>query len=257
MRTMRIWQAGILCGWMAAGALAQESSQGSSQSKEELLAGPEVHEDDAALPADFTGASQRAAAVISAEAWMRILRSLNLTEEQTAEINAIEQEVRQAMLEFRRTYGEELREFERLRREAAESGKRPTEEMQRRYAEINKLAPSPVEAQEKVWALLTEEQQTEMSARLEELRQRMIEERRRRAGDQQNTDVPMDRMMAPRAPGEREERTIADDGIDEAGKRRLRFLRQRQLARPPGAPPTGRERDFQFDDQRGETPKEV
>jgi Spy/CpxP family protein refolding chaperone len=249
MRTTRIWQAGIVCGVMAAGAPAQESSEGAAQSKEELLAGPEVREDDTALPADFTGASQRAAAVISAEAWMRIVRSLDLTDEQTARINTIEQEVRQAMLEFRQTYGEELREFERLRREAVASGKRPTEEMQRRYAEINKLAPSPVEAQEKIWALLTEEQQTAMSARLEELRQRMIEERQRRAGEQQNTDVPMDQMMAPRRPGDPEERTIAEDGIDHAGQRRLRFLRQRQLSRPPGAPPTGREREFQFDDE--------
>lgn len=246
MLKSKIWSAGVLCAMAAGGGFAQESNEGEAQEKDDLLAGPDVREEEADLPADFTGASQRAAAVITSEVWMRTLRSLSLTVEQAAQIGAIEQEVRQALLEFRRTYGEELREFERVRREAIASGKRPSPEMQLRYAEINTLAPSAVDAQERIWALLTDDQKADMSTRLEQVQQRIVDERRRRAAGPQESGQPMDQMMQGAA--ENGERTIADNDIDEAGQRRLRFLRARQLSRPPGTPPSDREREFRFED---------
>jgi hypothetical protein len=249
MRAIRIIVSGVLASAITASALAQDSTQKSGEENEKLLGGPDVKDDDSAspLPPDFSGSNQRAAAVISAEVWMRALRALELTEEQRGAIDAIEQEVRAQTLEFRQTYGEELREIERARREAQQRGERPPPDMLLRYAEINKHAPSPVEAQEKIWALLTEVQQDAMSARLEEVQQRMIEERRRRAQGQAETDQPMDAMsMEGTAPDG--ERTSPDEAIDEAGKRRLAFLRSRQLSRPAGAPPSERERRFRFDD---------
>ncbi len=213
---------------------------------DDILAGPEVQEEDSALPPDFSGSSDRGSPiVIPPEQWMSILRSLDLTDEQAADVSEIEEEVRQAMLEFRAEYGEELREIDRTRRESNDRGERLPPELQRRFVEINREMPSLVEAQERLWLILDDGQKAQMSEQLEQMRRRIMEERERRFAQEMVSDRPMETT----APPEMEPRTQPDDeaeGLDEAGQRRLRFLRERQLERPRGAPPS--ERDFQFRD---------
>lgn len=216
-----------------------------------ILGGPEITENSDRPIDQFGRPNQRGRAqqIIPVEQWLRVLRTLKLTDEQRGAAERMLDDYRRRAGEFREKYGRELQEINRARQKAREDGRDFDPALNRKARQIMAQNPSAIEAQQQIWQVLTDDQQDAMREQLAELRtQRLRQFRNDRAGD--------DRMGmeggGDRFDDEGVSRNLGghldSPGLDEAGQRRLRFLRRFQKGRQPGAPPTAKDREFDFDD---------
>jgi Spy/CpxP family protein refolding chaperone len=244
-----------------------------------LLGGPAV-DDDSTKGKDVFGEDMnkpggKKEQAIRPRAWMKVLMELNLSDDQRSKIKPLTDEFQKQMREFEEAHGAELRDLEQKGKEARESG-RPAKEFGAKIKALRDMMPNAQAHQEKIWALLTPEQQEFMRSRLAEAEQKGRQgERPRRAPDMEGAppppagsappmDSPDGPMMEEPGPGqaspamkERPRRDRArqndnDQGLDDAARRRSKFLREHQSpsARPSAQPPK-RERPFVFEEDAG------
>jgi hypothetical protein len=167
-----------------------------------LLAGPRVSDDGDDSNTAF-GGRQRGQRAVPVREWFRVLDGLRLDPQQQAEINRIRRELRRAWQASRaaRREGEDARPSGGSRAGGPEA-----------------VAPVLETFQKRIWMLLDDTQQATMRAELAEVRTRIARRRAERMATEPGDDV-----TPPTGGG--------DVGLDEAGRRRLAFLRARQTRR--------------------------
>jgi len=224
-----------------------------------LLGGPEVFEEEEVGPSAFGGPdrTRAAAASVPPDRWLRLVRQIGLDDVQSAEVDRIEREFREAQRAHLRDHGDDLRRLAEARR-AAQRDRQPIDPALARLAlELEQKAPKMTDAQQEIWNLLDESQQSKfrevLAAEHDRLReQRAARERAAMSGDEMMTTG--DSMMADDAADRRARRSAeaggaaGDGALDERSQRRARFLRSLQKSRPAGDPPAEADRRFRFDD---------
>ncbi len=213
-----------------------------------LLSGPRV-QDEAADPESggFGGPGRERPLAQRAMRFFRIVRDLDLTEAQRREVEAVLAEVARARRGFEEAHGGEARELERQVREARAAGGRPPEEVRRAMAALAGKRPRIAEYQDRIWAVLDERQREALRARLDEERRARGGGRGGAAGEAMEGTDGMDESGRPpagaaRRSGRTAPAAVGAPGLDETARRRLEFLRARQLERAAEpAPPAARE----------------
>jgi len=152
---------------------ASELDRSTSQSKDDLLAGPQVEEDaDESTQSDMMAGPQRQrrAQQMPLLQWMSALRGLSLSNEQQEAVRAISAEFQQAQREFQDALSDEDRQMLREARHARQSGEALVPEVRKRIGQIEAERPKPGPYQQRIWELLTQEQREQMKAKLEQIR---------------------------------------------------------------------------------------
>lgn len=241
-----------------------------------ILGGPEVIEDArGGSPFDRRGDRRPQEPPIPPERWLRMLFAFELSEDQRGNLQRLLADFRDRQAAFREEHGERLRRLDRLRREAEQSRRPLDPDLVAESQRLMSAMPRLESVQEQAWKLLTEEQQSRFKTMLAEeaarvMAERAARERGSRAGGQamqgdqpmrgetMQSDPTMRNAGEPMAPGQPARQPAAPDvrrpgsensGLDEAGERRLRFLRSRQKSRQPGLPPEREDFEFRFDDR--------
>lgn len=251
---------GMVVGIDAAGSRMTADGQEKQDAKEAaqdendasgILSGPKVQEESLRGDGSFGTPNRRrdGAMRVPAGQWFELLRELELDADPRRDIAAIVTRWQEAQREFRTNEGEELRRLQReFRRrnqsDVADDDTLTPEAREELLAKIRRLRdarPDVAPYQQKIWQLLTEDQQETMRASLAELRQEIIERRRQRrqARQQDQTQdqtMEMSESMAGsmgESAGRREQNPRDEDemygrGLDRMGLQRLRFLRKHQ-----------------------------
>lgn len=214
---------------------AKESggSTGEKAGEKGILAGPKVQEESLDANRGFgEGDRARREITVPPQLWFRMLNELGLSEEQKSEMRVFVAAHEAATKAYRDEHATKIRELEQ-KVEAMRSGDAaPDRTIAQELQRIRNGAPKVDVVQEKVWAILTPDQQATMKERLAEARARLEERRRSAASDRANPerrDGMMENnegMEAP--PPDPQPGELRGPGLDEPGLRRLRFLRSLQ-----------------------------
>lgn len=207
----------------------------------DVLAGPAVVEqaDDRTAPL-FASSNRRDGRPLDVGVWRRMLRRLDLDEEQRESIAAVVVEYQRANRQHQRANGERIGELRRLIREAGESDRRDAaaenEERRAELAKLVALAPDARAYQIRSWELLNAQQQEQMRAQIHELREQAMQ-RRLESGMDPEIQEMMEKPPAPRRDAPmREARRVTDRapapvGLDDLARHRFEFL-QSKRSRP-------------------------
>jgi hypothetical protein len=149
------------------------------------------------------------------------------------------------------------------RPDAAEDPERSREQREM-MAALEQQRPKVEPYQQRIWQVLTIDQQTRMKVELDAIRQRMIDARQDRHDGEAARGGEMDDSMKSPAPPAgvgsatpqrpRAARRAQAQQLDQPAQRRLRFLLVHQAAGATNGPrhidgePTPKDRDFQFDE---------
>jgi hypothetical protein len=106
-------------------------------------------------------------------AWISTLRGLDLSPQQGSSIRQIAREFEEKARAFRDAQPEDVKWLMREVRQAREQGLPPPPEAREKLATIERDMPRPQPYQERIWALLTKEQQDQMKAKLDAIRNDM------------------------------------------------------------------------------------
>ena len=205
-----------------------------------LLAGPTI-QDEEVTDQDMqsrrlqeTGKKSNINARNQMKYWMSALESIELTRDQQTSIKALVEELQIKQREFQKTYGAELAKIREEQRKAnnAAFAAQAAKEAENAHV-LMELAPDPTSYQERVWALLTPEQQNDFRLKYQSI---LAEELKRREDRKINDRPVMDEMMqrdADRKPitdemeQHRVNRRDRQDGFDnDKMLRRIKFLQR-------------------------------
>jgi len=241
--------------------LNDETSIRTAEDDRPLLAGPEIEESESSGALYGNAMLRRADVTIPPQRWLRLIRLVDLRPDQRTAIRRIEQAFRERAREFRTTHGKELDALNQRRRAAqVEDGPPLTPQDLARFREIMQHAPGAAEAQQKIWAILDEDQQTVAKDILESERQRLIDARLKRdqgmTTSDQMSQAPDDPASDSESDSDAEEMDRdADDTEMRTLRDRIRDVRRRQRrfyprrpGRPRGAPPWESDYEFSFND---------
>ncbi len=205
----------------------------------DLLSGPSI-QDEEVTDQDMlsrrlqeTGKSASLDARQQLKFWMTALESVDKTQKQRADIQAIVNVYLAKQHEFQKMYGTEISNIRKEQRTARQNGITPTEESRKRMMEVLEFTPDPTTYQEQAWDLLTPEQQQTFRTTYQSI---LAEELKKREARKANDRPEMDVMLQPdtdRKPetGEvdrnRVDRQDRNDNFDNSeALRRIRFLRR-------------------------------
>jgi len=154
----------------------------------DLLAGPKVDDDAQKLDGPMMGPQgqerSRRPQPVNFEQWYSALRGLDLSQEQQDKVRSISEEFHQAMREFREAHAREAGELESQAREAIQAGKQPPQEVRQKREKLEADRPKPEDFQKRMWNELTDDQQTALKAKLDQLiaqmRKQQAEQRQKR-----------------------------------------------------------------------------
>jgi hypothetical protein len=140
------------------------------------------------------------------ELWRRAFEQLmpDLSPEVQAQVKAIRADLEARTKAFREANADRIRAFEqaaRERKESGDAGKKPDPAMAQEMQKLKDSAPKAEEAQQKIWALLTPEQQAKFKEHYDALRQQ-AEQRKDDRKDAKQGGGATDPMTAdPMLPG--------------------------------------------------------
>jgi len=148
--------------------VAKESTQGKDTFGEK---GPVKGNNNKERPMAGMAAERR-----NVELWRRSLEQLTpeLSPEVQSQVKAIRADLEARTKAFREANADRIRAFEqaaRERKESGDAGKKPDPAMAKEMQKLKDSAPKVEEAQQKVWALLTPEQQAKFKEHYDALRQ--------------------------------------------------------------------------------------
>ena len=208
---------------------------------DDLLAGPSItdeevtYQDMQSRRLQETGKKATLNSRQQLKFWMTALESIDLRQDQQIAIKALVDELRAKQHEYQKTYGSELSKIRKEQRDARQGGKTPTEALRKRMMEMMGFAPDPTMYQERVWALLTPDQQHNFKIKYQAI---LAEETKRRearlANDRHETDAMMQRDTDRKPENDevsrrRDDRVERQDNVDnDSMLRRIRFLRRLQ-----------------------------
>lgn len=148
--------------------VAKESTQGKDTFGEK---GPVKGNNNKERPMAGMAAERR-----NVELWRRSLEQLTpeLSPEVQSQVKAIRADLEARTKAFREANADRIRAFEqaaRERKESGDAGKKPDPAMAKEMQKLKDSAPKAEEAQQKIWALLTPEQQAKFKEHYDALRQ--------------------------------------------------------------------------------------
>lgn len=199
----------------------KHSTGGGEAGDSGLLAGPVVEQEAETARGTMMGAERpRAGAAqqnIPIRQWMETIRGLELAPEQRERVMAVFSEFQAKAAEHQRTRGPELRRLQQQVRQARENGADLDPSVRARMRELEVATPNAVDAQHRIWELLTPEQQSAARDRFAVIAQQQQQRRGAqganppRPGGARNNDTPTgsgsegmtDQMLPPsgNAPG--------------------------------------------------------
>ena len=141
-----------------------------------ILAGPTVEEDAELRDGPRPRPNDRvriASDDVPFGVWISALRGLGLSPQQSGSIRQIAREFEEQARTFRDSQPEDVKRLMREVRQAREQGLPLPPEAREKLAQIDRDMPQPQPYQERIWALLTKEQQEQMKIKLDEMRSRM------------------------------------------------------------------------------------
>jgi len=192
-----------------------------------LLAGPKVKQQadsESRGPASMT--RDRRDQQMPLTQWLRQLRNLDLTREQSRTIMPEVRDFQQKQRDFQQTHGEELRELRTQIRQAREDAQ-PNPKLREQAEKLQQMAPKAEELQATIWQHLTPAQQEQMRQRIDEWQK----QREARMAARQRSDRATDQAMTDQAmTGDAMTEGEMDDA-DTAAERDGQTDRQRRLQR--------------------------
>lgn len=138
-----------------------------------LLAGPKVSDEAEAGQGGYANGGMMAraranrAAPVRPRAWFRIVNSLDLDDAQRVQVRAIAEEFESNVRAFQQAHGDEI---ELLQRKVNEGGDRAGRALRQEIDALRAQAPKPEPYMERIWSILTSEQQGALKERLEAMR---------------------------------------------------------------------------------------
>jgi Spy/CpxP family protein refolding chaperone len=209
---------------------------------DDLLAGPTM-QDEEVTNEDMAASRQQTTGIKvnnrkRQHLWMQTLRSIQLTEDQEVVIQGLVKDHENLGREFRKTHGEELQKLRKEIQSARDEGKPVNKESRTRMNKLMESAPSTSIYQDKVWKVLTPDQQNNFTIdyqkRIElEITQRSKQDDKPRL---QKNEMMQDRGFGPKDSKFRDTRiepmddhyVRPADALDKASLRRIKFLRRLQ-----------------------------
>jgi hypothetical protein len=137
----------------------------SASPADDLLSGPTLekeevtNEDMLSRKMQEMGKSTKLDAHKQHRTWLKILRTIELSEEQQVSIRTLLKELQVVQGEFQKTYGKEVKEFRQKKRSMNQMEDTMSDDDRKRMMELLTLAPDVKVYQEKAWVLLTVDQQ--------------------------------------------------------------------------------------------------
>jgi hypothetical protein len=237
-----------------------------AEDPDDLLAGPKVEDDASPASGDMmrpAGEPQRRGqrqAELPFRRWMEIIRQQELSPEQQDQIREIAGELQSQTQQFQQN--PENRELMRQIREARQNGTEPPVQAREKMQQFEANRPKPEAFQQRIWAVLTTQQQDAAKAQMDAARQQIVEQQRARRDARQDGGNPDEPAMEPGQPprgdaaargtGNARDASRAPDrarrrgaggggeGLDDMAKRRANFLKSRQAgAKRGGSAATG------------------
>lgn len=180
----------------AAPAMADDAPRTAPPPPVPPLGGPAVPPDAGTTKEEFGEKGSKGTAVrggIAAERrdmelWRRAFQELmpQISPEVQEQVRAIRADFESRMKAWRETNADAIKQFEAMRGKDG-AGAKPDPELVRKMQAIKESAPKPDEAQQKIWALLTPEQQSAFKERYDALKKvamdRKSDRQDRKAGD--------------------------------------------------------------------------
>jgi len=152
---------------------------------DDLLSGPTLqkeevtNEDMLSRKLQETGKSIKLDAHKQQRTWLKILRTIELSDEQQVSIRTVLEELQVEQKDFQKKYGKEVKEFRQKKRSMNKMDENLSTDDRKRMMELMELAPDVTAYQEKAWVLLTVDQQktfqTNYQKHLEEEAKRLEE----------------------------------------------------------------------------------
>lgn len=138
--------------------------------------------------------------------WVAALREIDLTEEQRQEVQKIIEELKAAHQKFEAEHAERRQELMSKLRQARQDGTQPGPELRQQMQRLQEAAPKAEVYQQRVWKILSSEQQSSLRSKLAEVEKREAEERAKREAnsadrmkrERQKLRGTMDEMDQPR-----------------------------------------------------------
>ena len=229
-----------------------DQDRASQSPPSDILRGPEVREDQAGPAAQMgqTMTVRPGAITVPAPRWMELYRELTLEPAQQRAARVAEAEFQQSIRAYRDEHAEEIQALQQQTQAARRRQEPPDPAIERRFAELRANAPQQTQLQERLWDILTDDQQDALRMQLAEERNAMAELRlaaqRERMGGGDDA-MSMDAMMRlMRASGE----LTLPPGvvIPEVVQQRIAFLQRHQSRTLRGPLPLDADMRFRFDD---------
>ena len=143
-----------------------------------VLSGPAAGQQGDPRRAGRKGAERnRRAMELPPRAWLQAVRSLELNEEQTTQLDSIVAEFQEASRKYTSEHIKAMQDLRARMREAVQNGEKP-EGLREELKAIQAQAPKFEDTQKQIWELLTPDQREQLKTKLEELREKMSERAR-------------------------------------------------------------------------------
>ncbi len=211
---------------------------------DDLLSGPTIEEETVTNEEMVTrklqesGKTNKLQSQKTQKTWMLALDSVGLSEEQKGNVKLLVIELKNAQKEFHTLHGKEVAKLRTDARAARKEGSALSDISRTRLLELMEFAPDIVEHQDKVWKLLSADQQKTFPINY----QNLLDEEAKRSLEKKENKSQLEakdkdsRGLSPKDPkfNNRENKPEGDridrrgDSIDDASLRRIKFLRRLQ-----------------------------
>jgi len=210
---------------------------------DDLLAGPAMH-DETITNQDMAMEAQRLHGRIihhdqKQKFWIATLKTIDLSQEQQTEVDALVKEYKTKEQEFQRVNGKEIAALRKAVGAARKAGDPVDETTKTRLQALMEMEPDVLSYQERVWAVLTPQQHKVFKDRYQARIAHAMKERAKRDGEKRDPmmqDMMSDGKFGPEDSPFRDKRINpkddpyerSDDALDEASIQRIKFLRRLQ-----------------------------
>ena len=211
-----------------------------------VLSGPSVGQSQGDPRRGDRKGSDRAnrAMELPPRAWIQAVKTLELSEEQTTQLDAIVAEHQEAMKTYAHEHGKALQDLRKRMREAVQKGEKP-ESAREELKALQQAAPKFDTVQKRVWEILTAEQQEQLKVKLEQLRAQMAQRQGERGAGRGRDSAPGRGEMGDRSKG----------GDRPSSPQREQYERQRGGRPGSAASPPGRGQESQPTQPSGTKPR--
>lgn len=212
---------------------------------DDLLSGPSIQDEEVTYQDMQTRRLQETGKSASLDSrqqlrfWMLALDSIDQTQKQKADIQAIINEYRIKQHEFQKMHGEEMSTIRKEQRRTRQNGEMLTDDSRKRMMELMALTPDPTTYQERAWALLTPDQQQTFKTRYQTILSEEIKKREaHKANNRHETDAMMqqdtdNKKSTDDVDRRRIDRQDRNDNFDNDDMlRRIRFLQRLRDLKP-------------------------